>query len=118
MWTTLLHFFSSTICEAQNVALGEFGVFDINITHQCSLKTLVEPVNDKMAILVCFLILLALGLAYNLVKWLLVKRRYKSKIEKLFQSFKRQFGCVEVCTASRLFCHFPALGKISMPFKK
>lgn len=83
------------ICQANNVHLGEFGLYDLDVGQNCSVTTRVEAVNEYWAILLCTAILLVLGLLYNLFQWA-VKKRYTAQIERLWQSFRRILG-YEVC---------------------
>ena len=79
------------ICEAKNVNLGEFGVYDIDVSHNCNITTRVEPVNEYMAILYCTLILLLLGLIFRFVKWA-VQKRYTAKLERFYKIIKQKIG--------------------------
>ena len=73
------------------MSVGEFGVYDIDVTNDCSIKTAVEPVNAYLAILFCTLILLALGALFWLVKWA-VKKGHTAKIEKIYAIARRHIG--------------------------
>ena len=84
-------FFSGLVCEALDVNLGEFGVYDIDVSQNCTVITKVEPVNEYMAILYCSLILLLLGLLFRIVKWA-VQKRYTAKIERFYKIIKQKIG--------------------------
>lgn len=82
---------SGLLCEAKNVNLGEFGVYDIDVSQDCKVITRVEPVNEYMAILYCTLILLLLGLLFRFAKWA-VQKRYTASLERFYNLVKRKVG--------------------------
>ena len=83
---------TTLICKAQNVKLGEFGVYEVDASStECKIQTLVEPVNENLALLVVFLILLGLAALFHAFKWA-VRKRYTRKIEQLSNSLLRAIG--------------------------
>jgi len=48
------------LCETQE-SFGQYGVYDFNV-DSCSMDTALEPVNTNLAILVCFLVYVAMAL--------------------------------------------------------
>ena len=78
------------ICETK-AHFGEFGVYDVNVTNECNITTMVEPVNGYLAILYCTLILIGLGIIFHIAKWS-AKRKYFTKLEKVYKLLKRQIG--------------------------
>lgn len=56
------------------VKMGQFGVYDMRLSadddQTCHVKTALEPVNATIAILYCFLIVLALGVLYRVFRFL------------------------------------------------
>ena len=52
---------------------------------------MVEPVNGYLAILYCTLILIGLGIIFHIAKWS-AKRKYFTKLEKVYKLLKRQIG--------------------------
>lgn len=81
----------NTICEASNLQLEEFGVYDIEVNNGCNVSTQVEPVNANMAILFCALILIAIGIVYRATAWM-VKKRYTAKLEKVYFMARKHIG--------------------------
>jgi len=78
------------ICETK-AHFGAFGVYDVNVTNECNITTMVEPVNGYLAILYCTLILIGLGIIFHIAKWS-AKRKYFTKLEKVYKLLKRQIG--------------------------
>ena len=54
-------------CTTDSFSLGEFGVYQLQV-HDCSIHTLVEPVNGHLALLVWFLVWAGAALAWWAVK--------------------------------------------------
>ena len=71
--------------------MGEFGVYDVNVSNKCIITTMVEPVNENLPLLYCTLILILLGFVFHITKWS-VKKRYTAKLERLYKLAKRQVG--------------------------
>ena len=70
------------MCEIGPKHLGEFGVYDLTINNDgCSFSTALQPVNEYLAILYSFLIILGLVLVYNLISFGR-HRGYLSPVEK------------------------------------
>ena len=55
------------LCATDIFSLGEFGVYQLQV-HDCSVHTLVEPVNEHLALLVWFLVWAGAALAWWAVK--------------------------------------------------
>lgn len=77
-------------CESTKTLFGEFGVYDIDASN-CQIKTMVEPVNEYLAILYCVLILLALGFIYHAFKWA-EKKKYTANMIQLYKIAKQKIG--------------------------
>ena len=66
---------SHVVCETRDFRIGQFGVYDLFAPKnpdigtgnfpECDLRTALEPVDSNLAILYCALILLAIGLLYQ-----------------------------------------------------
>lgn len=52
-----------------NVKLGEFGVYDLILDENstCTVTTALEPVKANLAILICTIILLTIGVVWRIV---------------------------------------------------
>jgi hypothetical protein len=73
LWFDLL-FSSNFVCQSSNVRLGQFGVYDLVVPDasgsgsalpECDFRTTLEPVDANIAILYCALILIAIGIVYQ-----------------------------------------------------
>ena len=84
------------MCEIGPKHLGEFGVYDLTINKDgCIFSTAFEPVNEYLAILYSFLIILGLVLVYNVISFGR-HRGYLSPVEKLIRYITRTFYPEEV----------------------
>ena len=101
-------FFSNFVCQSSNVRLGQFGVYDLVIPDasgssgsslpECDFRTALEPVDANIAILYCALILVAIGIVYQ------VTTLFKAMVPKslivlplkgnIFFSVKRPSFCI------------------------
>ncbi len=66
--------FSNFVCQSSNVRLGQFGVYDLVVPDasgsgsslpECDFRTALDPVDANIAILYCALILIAIGIVYQ-----------------------------------------------------
>jgi len=71
--------------------LGEFGVYDLNM-RDCSFETALEPVNENLAILVCFLSLVGLALLNLGIKLIPGKPAHKVERWLGWRSEKQEGG--------------------------
>jgi len=91
---------TETICHVMDASLGEFGVYDLRITaadkgevegSSCEFVETLPPVNAYLAILYCAVILLALGLAFQLVKFA-HKKGFLRPITALYHHARSKLG--------------------------
>ena len=60
-------------------------------SNECKIRTLVEPVNEYLPLLVVFLILLGLAGLFHIFKWA-VRKRYTRKIEQFSNDVLKAIG--------------------------
>ena len=68
------------MCDVDQVALGEFGVYDLKVDeggeNGCSFHEALQPVGTSWALLYSFLVMLCIALMFKLVK--VVHGRHRS----------------------------------------
>lgn len=72
---------------------GEYGVYDIILDDKqsCTLVEALAPVNANLALLYCFLILLGLGILFQILVFM-NKKGYLDGLKSVFRGFKKTLG--------------------------
>ena len=73
--------------------MGEFGFYDLTLTAngECKFTEKVPPANANLAILLCFLVLLGMGIIWRLLVWM-DGRGYFDGVYYNFVKFQRALG--------------------------